>query len=185
MARAKPEKKHLTRDELDRFFAAISNPRDKAIFRVAYHRGLRASEIQSLRFEDLRLREDRIEFARKKGSTGGLYHLCASELKALKAWLRIRGTEPGPLFLTREKKGISQQMLDVLMKRYGAAAAIPREKCHVHALKHSCATHLLERGESIEDVQDHLGHRNIQNTLIYAAFTNQRRQARDKRLRDW
>lgn len=177
--------KYLTQEELARFFGVIKDPRDQAIFRLAYHRGLRASEIGKLQLLDLRLREDRIQFSRAKGSTGGLYHLCASELKALRAWLRVRGHEPGPLFPSRRGTGISQQMLDVLMKRYGELAEIPAEKRHTHALKHSCGTHLLERGESIEDVQDHLGHRNIQNTLVYARFTNSRRQQRDKRLRDW
>lgn len=187
-ARKRPalaKEKHLTQDELVRFFAAIKSPRDTAIFRLAYHRGLRAGEIGRIQLEDLRLKDDRLEFERLKGSNGGLYHLCASELKALKAWLRVRGHEPGPLFPSRRGKGISQQMLDVLMKKYGALAGIPAEKRHCHVLKHSCATHLLERGESIEDVQDHLGHRNIANTQIYARFTNSRRQARDKRLRDW
>ena len=183
--RAQEKDKHLTQEEITRLFSVITSPRDAAIFRLAYHRGLRASEVGRLQLSDVRLKDDRIQFERLKGSNGGLYHLCASELKALRAWLRVRGNEPGPLFPSREGRGISQQMLDVLMKRYGAAAGIPADKRHMHVLKHSCATHLLERGESIEDVQDHLGHRNIQNTQIYARFTNNRRQARDKRLRDW
>ena len=71
------------------------------------------------------------------------------------------------------------------MKHYGELAGIPAEKRHMHTLKHTCGTHLLQRGESIEDVQDHLGHANVQNTLIYAKFTNQRRAERDRRLRYW
>jgi site-specific recombinase XerD len=89
------------------------------------------------------------------------------------------------LFPSRNRARISRQRLDELMKKYCAAAGIPPEKAHMHALKHSCGTHLMDRGESIEDVQDHLGHRNVQSTLIYAKFTNRRRQERDERLRGW
>jgi integrase len=183
--RRQVEIKYLTLEEIERLFRVIKAPRDTAIFRLAYHRGLRASEIGRLQLSDLRLKDDRIQINRLKGSASGEYHLCASEVRALRAWLKVRGDEPGPLFPSRKGRGISQQMLDVLMKRYGAAAGIPAEKRHMHALKHSCGTHLLERGESIEDVQDHLGHRNIQNTLVYAKLTNARRQQRDRRLRDW
>lgn len=179
------EPQYLTPDELDRLFAAIASPRDTAIFRLAYHRGLRASELGLLALDDLRPGQDRITVRRLKGSAGGEYHLCAAEVRALRAWLKVRGAEPGPLFPSNRGTGISQQMLDVLMKRYGAAAEIPLAKRHMHALKHSCATHLLERGESLEDVQDHLGHQDIKSTQVYAKFTNARRQARDKRLRDW
>ena len=70
------------------------------------------------------------------------------------------------------------------MKRYGAAAGLPPELCHTHTMKHSCATHLLNMGLQIEDVQDHLGHRNIQSTLEYAKYSSQRRAAKDGRLRD-
>jgi len=176
---------YLTTDEWDRLLKVITSPRDRALFIVAYHRGLRASETGGLQLADVRLKDERIQINRLKGSSSGEYHLCASEIRALKIWLKVRGYEPGPLFITRCGTGISQQRQDILMKRYGALAMIPVEKRHMHTLKHTCATHLFDRGESIEDVQDHLGHRNIQNTLIYAKFTSKRRQERDKRLRDW
>lgn len=182
----KPETiKYLSEKQLEAFFRVIESPRDRAIFRIAYHRGLRASEIGSLELADWNQRDDRLTVKRLKGSAGGEYHLCKSEVQALKSWLRVRGSEPGALFPSRRGKGISQQMLDVLMKRYGQAAGLPRELCHTHSLKHSCGTHLLNRGEPLEDVQDHLGHRSIKSTQVYAQFTNQRRHARDKRLRDW
>lgn len=183
--RPSQEVQYLTEEEIERLFAAIRSPRDLAIFRVAYHRGLRASEIGLLQLSDYDQKSDRLTVRRLKGSRGGQYHLTKNEVRALRAWLRVRGSNPGPLFPSRLGKPISQQMLDVLMKRYGEAAGIPREKRHFHVLKHSTATHLLNRGEPIEDVQDHLGHVNIQNTMLYARITNKRRIERDRRLRDW
>lgn len=185
----KPRKKdtiqYLSEEQLERFFKVIQNPRDVAIFRVIYHRGLRASEVGRLQLSDWNRERDRIMFRRLKGSNGGEYHLTSKEVRALKAWLKVRGPEPGPLFRSRNGNGISQQMLDVLMKRYGKAAGIPPELCHTHSLKHSCATHLLNRGESIEDVQDHLGHASIGSTTHYAKYSSKRRAIKDARLREW
>ena len=185
-AKRKPETvKYWTEQEWKRFLELVPSPMYRAAFVVAYHRGLRATETRQLQLADLRLKDDRLQVNRLKGSASGEYHLSSSESRALKAWLKIRGMDPGPLFRTRVGTGPSQQMQDRLIKRYGAAAGIAPEKCHVHCLKHSCATHLLARGESLEDVQDHLGHRSIKSTEVYAKFTSARRQARDKRLRDW
>jgi integrase/recombinase XerD len=177
--------KYLTEDEWDRLLKVITHPMHRAMFIVAYHRGLRASETAKLQLADVRLKDERIQITRCKGSASGEFHLCSSESRSIKSWLKVRGTLPGPLFLTRCNTGISQQMQDKLMKRYGALAGIPRDKCHIHTLKHTCATHLLARGESLEDVKDHLGHRSIKSTEGYATFTSPRWQVRDKRLREW
>ena len=184
-ARRKDTTKYLSEEQIDRFFRVIPNPRDVAMFRVIYHRGLRASEVGLLQLADWNRERDRLRFSRLKGSHGGEYHLTSKEVRALRAWLKVRGVEPGPLFPSRKGKGISQQMLDVLMKRYGKLAGLPAELCHTHTLKHSCATHLLNLELSIEDVQDHLGHANIQSTLHYAKYSAKRRALKDQRLRDW
>lgn len=177
--------KYLTEAEWDALLRSIESPRDRAIFTVVYKRGLRAGEVKLLQLSDYNARDERLNVTRLKGSKGGSYHLTSAEVRALRPWLKIRGNEPGPLFPSRKGKGISQQQLDKLIKRYGAKAGIPREKCHMHSLKHSCGTHLLNRGEPLDEIQDHLGHRNPQNTAIYADFGDTRRIQRDKRLRDW
>jgi len=182
----KPETvRYWTEDEWARFLKLIVHPMHRAAFVVAYHRGLRATETRKLMLSDVRLKDDRVQINRLKGSASGEYHWGSTESRAVKAWLKVRGMEPGPLFRTRVGTGLSQQMQDRLVKRFGPLAGIALDKCHVHCLKHSCATHLLARGESLEDVQDHLGHRSIKSTQEYAKFTSPRRQARDKRLRDW
>lgn len=181
----KKQIKFFTEVEIDKLFRVITSVRDTAMFRVAYHRGLRASEIGMLQMSDLDMKDERINFKRLKGSKGGTYHITSNEVRALRPWLKLRGTEPGPLFPSRQGTAISQQMLDVLMKRYGRLAGLPPEKCHTHTLKHACATALLNRGLPVEEIADHIGHRNIQNTLIYADYGDQRRVERDKRLRNW
>jgi site-specific recombinase XerD len=88
------------------------------------------------------------------------------ERRALSAWVRERGSKPGPLFPSNWKRPISRQRLDQLMRKYGAAAGLPADKQHFHAIRHSCAVQLLEDGANIEQVQDHLGHREIRSTTV-------------------
>ncbi|MBV9446609.1 MAG: tyrosine-type recombinase/integrase [Streptosporangiaceae bacterium] len=177
--------KYLTSEELERLFAVIKAARDKAIFRLAYHRGLRASEVGLLTMAHYRQAAERLYVTRLKNGNSGEYGLTAIEVKALRAWLKERGSRPGAIFLSKKKQAISQQMLDVLMKKYCRLAHIPPEKAHFHSLRHSCATSLLDRGRDIAEIKDHLGHCNIANTDIYARITSARRDRAANELRDW
>jgi site-specific recombinase XerD len=170
--------KFLTLDETKRLFAQITDKRDKAIFLLAYRHGLRASEIGLLRVSDLDLKRLRIMLHRLKGSLSGEHPLQADEARTLKAWLRSKGTDSPILFPSRRNLPISRQMLDVLMKRYGEEATIPKDKRHFHVLKHSIATHLLDAGAELRFLQDWLGHSNIQNTVIYTALVSTSREAK-------
>lgn len=187
---AKPRRKRaaaptfLQLEELERLFKAITSARDRAIFRLAYHAGLRACEVGLLDMRDYQPRVDRIFVHRVKGSNSGDHHLSREESRALRAWLKERGADPGPIFPSRKHRPISRKMLDVLMKEYGAAAGIPDRLRHFHVLKHSCATHLLSRGFNVEQVQDWIGHARIQNTMIYGRITNARRDEMARALKD-
>jgi integrase len=67
--------KYLTSEEVEAFFRVVKEPRDVAIFRLAYHRGLRASEIGKIQLTDLRLDAGRIQISRLKGSNSFDYPL--------------------------------------------------------------------------------------------------------------
>jgi integrase/recombinase XerD len=138
---------YLTEKEIDDLFRVIKSPRDRALFRVAYHRGLRASEVGILKLSDYRPApvQGRLYVHRLKGSISREYLITEIETAALKTWLRIRGPIPGPLFVSRNHRAISSRRLDHLMKRYCARAGIAAEKAHMHAPKHSCGTHLVDR----------------------------------------
>jgi integrase len=180
----KPKKipAYLTAEEIRRLFAVIESPRDRAIFRVTYHRGLRASEVGMIQVGDYHA--GRLLIKRLKGSNGGEYELVKVERQALRAWIQQRGTEPGPLF-PEHGKGIDRFQLNRLMKTYCKAAGIDRAKAHMHALKHSCGTHLSAREPDIVAVQDHLGHASIGNTRKYLAIANARRDSFAKKLDNW
>jgi site-specific recombinase XerC len=180
------------------FFGAIKaskhsvwmRSRDLALFRVAYHHGLRASELGMMQLSQYRVKSGRIQIIRLKGSNSGEYKTPRSCKLALDAWLQVRGYEDGPLFPSRRGAGISDQMIDVLMKEYAAAAEWPADLRHEHTMKHSCAVHLLEGGPGrprmdIVAVQDWLGHVNIASTMVYAKITNRVRDEVGASIGSW
>jgi integrase len=171
-------------EEVAAFFKAIHNNRDRAIFRLMYHAGLRASEIGLLEMRDYNAKTDRISVERLKGSNSGEHPLCREESRALRAWLKERGTMPGAIFPSRKGGPISRKMLDVLVKKYAAAAGLPPKLRHCHMFKHACCTHLLSKGFNVEQVRDWVGHADIRNTMIYAKVTNRRRDEMAAALRD-
>lgn len=184
--------KYLIPEEIDALLNCITNLRDRAIFRLAYHHGLRASEVGKISMADYHVgktkeaTQDRLVIERLKGSIGGDTRLVPAAAVAIRHWVKKRGYAPGPLFVTREGTPIGQRRLDVLMKRYCGMVGIPREKAHFHTLKHTCATIMLSvRKESIVDVKNHLGHADIRSTMIYAELTEQANEERAQRLKNW
>src|SRR5215467_11859 len=167
---------YLSEEEIARLLQVINDLRDHAIFAVAYHRGLRASELGIINVDDYDAVGGRLTIRRLKGSHWGEYHLTPAERSALNAWLHKRGIGPGPLFLSRTGRGISRSRLHRLMRKYCVLAGIDQSKAHMHALKHSCATHLSAVEEDIVAIQDHLGHANIQNTMKYVQICSRRRR---------
>jgi len=174
----------LQADECARFFAVIDSPRDRAIFQLMYRAGLRVSEIGRLDLRDYDRGTERVMCRRLKGSNPGQHHSCRVLIKAMHAWIKVRGLAPSPLFPSDQRTGIKRSQLDRLMKRYGDAAGIPRKFCHCHIWKHTCATHIVDQGAGILDVQDWLGHKNIQSAAIYAHISNPRREELAEKLKD-
>jgi site-specific recombinase XerD len=172
----------LTQDEMRRLLSAIDSKRDYAIFLLAYHHGLRASEVGNLTTADLDLKQYRLHIHRLKRSLDGLHPLQPDEVKALKAYLRERTSHAPALFLSRNTTSISRRRLDELMKHYGEHAGIPESKRHFHALKHSIATHLLDADADLRFVQDWVGHASIRNTVIYAQLTSRRRDEEARKV---
>ena len=186
---ANPDSAYLTKAEVAALFRVIRAPRDRAIFRLVYHRGLRSSEPGLLQMSDWNERDGLLHVRRGKNSISRDHRLCTDEARALRAWLKLRGRDPGPLFPSRQHRanslGIHRNQLDRLFRRYCRAAGIRPEKAHMHSLKHSCGTHLAENGNSAEEIQDWLGHRAASSTQIYMHFSQRRRDEMWERNRDW
>jgi integrase/recombinase XerD len=161
--------KYFTQDELKRFFAAIASPRDKALFGLIYHYGLRVGEALMLTVDDVHFRNHLLTVRRLQNGLGGEKSLWRHTAKLLRSYLRER-RDVGPYLCTGRKGPVQKRQAQKLFNDYADAAGIKARS--VHALRHSMAMHLLEAGRGIKYVADHLGHKNIQNTRIYAQITN-------------
>lgn len=193
MKRARRKKrelpKYLKQEELQALWKVIDSKRDLALFQVAYFYGLRASELGRLNMSDLaksRVGAWRLRVRRGKGSDDGEFAVPELLQRSLRAYLRERGEAPGPLFPSQRGEGIERTQVWRLFRHYCELAGITlRRGQGPHSLKHSCGTHLLELGEPITSVQFRLGHRNINNTMVYARITGSLVREQEQRLKKW
>jgi integrase len=175
--------RYFTQDELRRFFAAIEDLRDRALFALIYHHGLRVGEVALLTQGDVDLWRGRILVRRLKGGAWSEQPLFSSTTSLLGRYLAGRPLVPeGPLFEGRTGP-LKKRQIQSLFVRYRDLAGLPtRLTCH--SLRHSIATHLLDAGMPLEFVQDHLGHQSIRSTSIYARITDHHRAALFLRLEE-
>lgn len=171
--------KWLESEQVKALLAGITNPRDKAIFTVAYWRGLRASEVGMLKLEDWKPESGRLYVHRAKGGRNAEYLVSDAEKKVLRSWLQGYQIEnrSRPLFPSERRGPISRSRLDQLMKFYGRRVGLPEDLCHFHVLRHSIAVKLTDEGKALHFIQDWMGHSNIQSTLVYAQLRNPTRDA--------
>ncbi len=166
----------LSSDEVDRLLAGRepNTPRefrDRAMLEVLYASGLRVSELVGLRLADLDFVVGVIRVL-GKGDKERLVPLGDAATQSLRAYLthgrpRLEKRRASPfLFLGRHGRGLTRQMFWLLLKRYVRAAGIMKP-VSPHTLRHSFATHLLERGADLRSVQLMLGHADIGTTQIY------------------
>ena len=166
----------LTLEEVDALLA-VPDPatpagqRDRAILEVLYASGLRVSELCGLTTQDVNLR-DGFLIARGKGSKERVVPLGDLAIAALEAWIGGgRATLPKAetstaIFLGPRGTALTRQAIWKLIRRSALAAGIAKP-LSPHKLRHSFATHLLERGADLRAVQSMLGHADISTTQIY------------------
>jgi len=141
------------------FFEQVNDMRDRALFGTIYYLGLRASEAGLLLRDEVNLRARRVCVPRLKGSMGGEKVLTGDSRRLLQRYLARRRDDLPYLFPSRNRRPMSRQRIDALYRGYAKQAGLPAHKQHVHCLRHSIATHMLDAGRSLEEVQDHLGHK--------------------------
>lgn len=148
--------------------------RDRAILELLYGSGLRVSELSGLSLYALDLRE-RAARVMGKGGRERVVPLGGATVTALARYLQVRARlrhprtgaqEERALFLGRHGTRLSPRQVQHLVRRYGALGA-GRGDLHPHALRHSCATHLLDAGCDLRGIQELLGHAHLSTTQRY------------------
>ena len=163
----------LSTDEIGRIIAAASAPttkglRDCAMLEVLYSCGLRVSELTSLRMSDLFFGEGYIRVI-GKGDKQRLVPVSAVARDRIQRYLEQReaarsGEEA--VFLNNRGTQLTRVMVFTIIRRAAERAGIEK-RISPHTFRHSFATHLLEGGASIRQVQEMLGHESILTTEIY------------------
>jgi integrase/recombinase XerD len=152
--------------------------RDKAMLELLYATGLRVSELVGLSWSDLEANLGVLR-CRGKGSKERLIPVGKSALRAVEDYVRqgrpalAKGRNSPFLFLNHRGGGLSRVGFWQLIVRYGRAARILTD-ISPHELRHSFATHMLERGADLRSVQIMLGHSDISTTQIYTHVLKER-----------
>lgn len=175
--------KYLTSSELTVLFQQIREDESKhckrnlALFHLAEYCALRVSEMSLLMENDYCPDTREIYCRRLKNSRNNMLRIIDPAVyTSLEKYLEIKNIlypESPYLFVSQIGAPLSRQMLDHLMKKYCSGTKIPLDKHHFHVLKHSRAVELADYGVDIKDIQFWLGHKNVQNTLVYMQFTTQ------------
>jgi len=160
----------LTLDEVERLLAApdagkLAGLRDRAMLEVLYATGLRVSELVNLARGDVNLK---IGFVRcvGKGNKERIVPLGSVAVGSLQHYLAAREDDAPVLFPGRRRRPITRAAFWQTIKRLAKRAGILKD-ISPHTLRHSFATHLLERGADLRAIQEMLGHSSITTTQIY------------------
>ena len=165
--------KVLTKEELSTFFNCVDNFKFKTIFMLVYGSGLRIGEVANLRVEDIESKKMRIFVREGKGNKERYTILPKQSLEMLRTyWSKYRQHKRrGRIFLSESGKAITVGVIREHFRKYRRKAKI-NEKATVHTLRHNFATDLIERGATLIQVKELMGHSNIRSTMEYVHVAN-------------
>jgi integrase/recombinase XerC len=161
-----------------------SKLRDRALLEVMYGSGVRVSELVGLDLASVDLESGTARVV-GKGDKERVVPLGAAACEALQEYLAMRGElrhpragsqDPQALFLSTRGTRINVRQVQQYTKRYGALST-GTDALHPHALRHSCATHLLEAGADLRSIQELLGHVSLSTTQRYTHVSTDQLQA--------
>ena len=179
--------KALTEPEVEALLSAVTGVtpravRDRAILEVLYAGGLRISELVHLDRPDLAL-DDGVVRVLGKGDKERIVPIGRTARESVRTYLASARPElvrPGRaeegIFLNTRGGRLSRQAAWTIVRGAGSRAGLGR-RLSPHVLRHSCATHMLERGADIRVVQELLGHASLSTTQVYTRVSPERLRA--------
>jgi integrase/recombinase XerC len=165
---------YLDRQETDALFktaeeragaGGLREARDLAMLELFYSTGMRLSELAGLNDADVDLVSDQVK-VRGKGKKERILPVGSRATAALRRYLERRGDGTRAVFVNQRGKRLSPRAIQLAMKRLFETLARGTD-LHVHTLRHSFATHLLDAGADLRSVQELLGHASLGTTQVY------------------
>ena len=146
--------------------------RDVAVMELFYSSGLRLSELAALDVNDVDLYTESVRVF-GKGRKERVCPIGAPALDAIQKYRSAANVHSGALFINKSRQRISPRSIWLILKRYLRHTSIPIS-ISPHKLRHSFATHMLDRGADLRSVQALLGHASLSTTQIYTHVTVER-----------
>ncbi len=143
---------------------------DRATFYLLWQGGMRLSEVEELRLEDLDLGAKRLSVRSGKNLKDRTIYLTDTVLQALKDYLPVRGEGSSDHVFLYRNAALSKDLIRSRLKTIGKRVGV---KVYPHRLRHTCASQLLNAGCRITSIQAFLGHKKLNTTMIYARAYDQ------------
>jgi site-specific recombinase XerD len=173
--RGRPLPKALSQEQVQRLFAQIAHPMDRALFLVMLRCGLRVSEVAKLKLEQIDWEQQAIHIVQGKGRKDRRVYLSPDAVASLQQCLAQHPGEQahGYVFWNRKRQArpLSVKAIQKKMERYAKAAGITAS---CHSLRHTFASNLLEHGAEVVTIRDFLGHSQIASSERYAKISSQK-----------
>lgn len=168
-------REHLTPVEIDKLMAAARQLgrhglRDATMILMAYRHGLRVSELVSLRWSQVDLKQGILYVVRCKNGLPANHPLFGPELRALRQ-LKREDPDTDYVFMTERKAPITADTFRKIIARVGNQAKLGLP-VHPHMLRHSTGFKLANDGRDTRTIQHYLGHKNIQHTVRYTEIAS-------------
>lgn len=175
------DKKPFTDEDVAKMRRACTNVRDRAILEMLLSSGMRVSELCGLDSADVDMHERECEVLGKGNKRRTCYFSAEAELY-LSEYLDQRTDDGDALFVAMNRKGarMSTGAVERVMRTLGRRAGV--SNVHPHRFRRTFATNKLKRGMKIEEIQQLLGHSNIDTTLIYAKVDHELLKVNARRL---
>lgn len=171
------ERNFITVEELERLVKACAKTRyplrNQAIIQTMFWHGLRVSELCQLKMSDLDLTIGRLIVKRLKSSLPTTHPVRPEVLRTLKRYVKNRDSKLRTLFINERGDQFHRSSINDTLKALSKKADLPFS-VNPHMLRHGCGYALANMGHDTRLIQDFLGHKNIQHTVIYTRTSAKR-----------
>lgn len=170
-------KRYLSSSEVEQVCKVIRkesrySDRDELMVLVAFHHGLRVSELVNVKWQHIDMKVGQLAVKRLKNGIDTLHPISSKRELMLLRRLHKDQSKPTAGFVFKNERG-GVVSTNGFQKTFGKFSNLALDtKWNVHALRHGCGTSLIERGHDLRTVQVYLGHKNIQNTTVYLHETS-------------